>query len=164
MQVTDPRECSLCNHIFSTPQDLISHTNTFHPSHHFSSFSSSAAAAPTTFRHYTNLNRNPNPVFQAGNRFDLNYYRRGYTDEQERLHGGFPAITPANRANFPFGQQEKRPKLMNLFPAMPSEDLRTLPLICQLEQRIPHDTAMERDETISDSIDLTLRLSLFDTK
>ncbi|KAF8111675.1 hypothetical protein N665_0073s0034 [Sinapis alba] len=130
MQVSNPQACSLCNRIFLTPQDLISHTNTFHSNHHFFS---SAAAPPTTFRHY----RNPNPAFQAGNRFDLNYYR------------------PANKTNFLFGQQE-RPKLMNLFPEMSSEG--TLPLICQLEQRRPHDTTVERGGAISNSIDLTLRL------
>ncbi|KAL0724026.1 hypothetical protein Bca4012_038625 [Brassica carinata] len=153
MQVSsNPLECSLCNRIFLTPHDLISHTNTFHSNHRFSS-SAAAAPPPTTFRHYPNLNRNPNPALQAGN----NYYCRGYVYEQGRFHKGVPAITPANKTNFLFGQQE-RPKLMNLFPAMSSEDSRTLPLICQLEQRRPHDTTVERGGAISNSIDLTLRL------
>ncbi|RID49025.1 hypothetical protein BRARA_I05493 [Brassica rapa] len=157
-RVSNPLECSLCQRIFFTPQDLITHTNTFHSNHHYSNFSSSAAApAPATFRHYPNLNRNPNPAFPAMNRSDLNNYRSGPTDEQGRLLKGSAAMTPTRNTNVLFGQQEK-PKLMDLFPTMPSEGLRTLPLLSQLEERTPQDTATEQGGAISSSIDLTLRL------
>ncbi|KAH0913632.1 hypothetical protein HID58_036953 [Brassica napus] len=164
-RVSNRLECSLCQRIFFTPQDLITHTNTFHSNHHYSNFSSSAVApalalgpapAPATFRHYPNLNRNPNPTFPAMNRPDLNIYRSGPTDEQGRLLRGSLAMTPAS-TNVLFGQQEK-PKLMDLFPMMPSEGLRTLPLLSQLEERTPQDTATEQGGAISSSIDLTLRL------
>ncbi|WZZ19551.1 hypothetical protein YC2023_112640 [Brassica napus] len=90
------------------------------------------------------------------NRPDLNIYRSGPTDEQGRLLRGSLAMTPAS-TNVLFGQQEK-PKLMDLFPMMPSEGLRTLPLLSQLEERTPQDTATEQGGAISSSIDLTLRL------
>ncbi|CAG7900269.1 unnamed protein product [Brassica rapa] len=150
MHVSKPQKCSLCNRIFLTPQDLISHCNTFHSNHHFPTFSSSAAAAPTIFRHHY---PNPNHAMSGRNGFYLNYYRSGHIDEQGMFLKGCPANTPANNSNFLFGQQEK-PKLINFFPAMASESSRTLPLLCQLEQRRPsQDTATE-----SGSIDLTLRL------
>lgn len=152
MHVSNHHECSLCKRIFLTPQDQISHSNTFHSNHHFFTFSSSTAAAPTTFRHY----RNHNHALSGRSRFNLNYYRSGHhIDEQGRFHKRFPANTPANNSNFLSRQQEK-PKLINFFPAMASESSRTLPLLCQLEQRRPQgplDTATE-----SGSIDLTLRL------
>ncbi|WZZ84043.1 hypothetical protein YC2023_104615 [Brassica napus] len=91
------------------------------------------------------------------NRSDLNNYRSGPTDEQGRLLKGSAAMTPARNTNVLFGQQEK-PKLMDLFPTMPSEGLRTLPLLSQLEERTPQDTATEQGGAISSSIDLTLRL------
>ncbi|ESQ36480.1 hypothetical protein EUTSA_v10009393mg [Eutrema salsugineum] len=159
MRSSKPQQCSLCNRIFLTPLDLISHLNTFHSNHHFSTFSSSAAAAPapTTFRHYPKLNRNPNHAFPARNRFDLNYYRSGFIDEQGRFHKGFPAVNPARKSNFMFGQEEE-PKLMDLFPAMSSDGVRTLPLLHQLEQRRPQDAVTLKGGAISSSIDLTLRL------
>ncbi|KAF3574295.1 hypothetical protein F2Q69_00063827 [Brassica cretica] len=169
-RVSNRLECSLCQRIFFTPQDLITHTNTFHSNHYYSNFSSSSVAAapapapapaPATFRHYPNLNRNPNPAFPAMNRPDLNNYRSGPTDEQGRLLKGSLAMTPARNTNVLFGQQEK-PKLMDLFPTMPSEGLRTLPLLSQLEERTPQDTATEQGGAISSSIDLTvLRISGF---
>ncbi|CAH2038942.1 unnamed protein product [Thlaspi arvense] len=153
------QECSLCNRLFPTHQELLSHFATFHSSHHFSTFSSpSAAAAPTTtFRYYPNLNRNPNPAFAGRNRFDVNYYRNGHIDEQGRFLKRYPAAIPARQQNFMLGQQEK-PKLMNLFPTMPSEGGRTAPLLRQLEQRRPQDTVTGKGGAISSPIDLTLRL------
>ncbi|KAG2260357.1 hypothetical protein Bca52824_079651 [Brassica carinata] len=157
-QFQTPQECSLCKRIFLTPHDLISHTNTtVHSNHHYSTFSSSAAAPLTTFRHHPNFNRNPNPAFPARNHFYLNCYRSGHVDEEGRLLQGSPAMTPAINTNVLFGQQEK-PKLMNLFPAMPSEGLRTLPHLCQLEIQRPPDPATEEGGAISSYIDLTLRL------
>ncbi|KAJ4909522.1 C2H2-like zinc finger protein [Raphanus sativus] len=157
MHVSNPHECFLCKKIFLAPQDLTSQSNTFHSNHHLSTFSSSAATPPTTFRHYTR----PDPALCGRNRFNLNYYRIGHhIDEQGRFHKGFPANTSANNSNHLFGQQEN-PKLMNLFPAMPSERFRTLPLLCQLEERRPQDpqyTTTERGGDMSSSIDLTLRL------
>ncbi|KAG2260358.1 hypothetical protein Bca52824_079652 [Brassica carinata] len=164
--VSNPQECSLCKRIFLTPHDLISHTNTVHSNHHYSTFSPSAAAAPApapatfrpaTFHHHPNLNRDPNPAFPARNPFDLNCYRSGHVDEQGRLLQGSRAMTPTRNTNVLFGQQEK-PKLMNLFPAMPSEGLRTLPLLSQLETQRPPDPATEEDGAIPSYIDLTLRL------
>ncbi|CAH8368182.1 unnamed protein product [Eruca vesicaria subsp. sativa] len=156
-RVPKPQQCSLCKRIFPTTQDLISHTSSVHSHHlHHFNFSPSAAAAPTTFCHYPNPNRNPSPAFPARNRFDFNCYRSGQVEEQKRFFQGSPAITPATNTNGMFGQQEK-PMLMNLFPAMPPEGLRTLPLIC-LEKPIPQDTAMEEDGANSSAVDLTLRL------
>ncbi|KAF8045124.1 hypothetical protein N665_5567s0002 [Sinapis alba] len=147
MRVSNPQECSLCKRIFITPQELISHTNTFHSNHHYSTFSSSAAAAPATLCPCPSLNRNPNPAFPGRSRFD---YRSGHVDEQGRLL----KVSPARNTNVEFGQQQEKPKLMDLFPTMPSEGLRTLPLLCQLEkQRVP-----EEGEAVSSSMDLTLRL------
>lgn len=163
IRYSKPQECSVCHRIFLTPQDLISHFNSFHSNnHHFSTFSSSAAATPTTFRHYPNLNRNPIPIFPARNRFDLNYYRRGYIDSQGRFHKGFPpAMSPAKKSNFLFGQQNKKPRLMDFFSATSSKSGgggRTLPLLCQLEHQKPKETVTENGGAISSSIDLTLRL------
>lgn len=157
MRFSKPQECSICHRLFLTPNELTLHFNSFHSNHHFSTFSSSAAAAPTNFRHYTNLNRNPNPTFPARNHFDLNYYRSGYIDEEGRFHKRFPAITPAKQTNFLFEQQQK-PKLMDLFPATSSESVRTLPLLCQLEQRRSEDTVTKNGGATSSFIDLTLRL------
>ncbi|CAH8300716.1 unnamed protein product [Eruca vesicaria subsp. sativa] len=148
MHVSNPQECSLCKQIFFTPQDLISHYNTFHSNYH----------VPTTFRHhypYPNCRGAPYPALPGMNRFDLNYHRSGRIDEQRRFCKGFPANTPANYSNF---MQQEKPKLMNLFPAMSSECTRTLPLLCQLEQRGPQETVTEKDWAISSPIDLTLRL------
>lgn len=109
-RVSNHQECSLCKRIFLTLQDLISHINTFHSNHHLSTFSSSAAAAPTAFHQYPNLNRSPNPAFPARNCFDSKNYRIDHADEQGRFLKG----SPARNTNVLFGQQEK-PKLMNLF-------------------------------------------------
>ncbi|KAJ4895270.1 C2H2-like zinc finger protein [Raphanus sativus] len=152
-RVSNHQECSLCKRIFLTLQDLISHINTFHSNHHLSTFSSSAAAAPTAFHQYPNLNRSPNPAFPARNCFDSKNYRIDHADEQGRFLKG----SPARNTNVLFGQQEK-PKLMNLFPTTPSEGLHTLPLLCQLETQRPQDTATEKGGDISSYIDLTLRL------
>ncbi|CAA7015330.1 unnamed protein product [Microthlaspi erraticum] len=136
-----------------THNDLILHFNSFHSSHvhHFSTLSSSAAAAPTTFRYYPNLNRNPNPAFP------VNYYRSGYIDEEGRFHKRSPTIAPARKTNSSSGQQQK-PKLMDLFPEKSSESVQTLPLLRQLEQRRSVDTVTRNSGAISSSIDLTLRL------
>ncbi|CAN8306275.1 unnamed protein product [Cochlearia groenlandica] len=162
VRFTKPQECSFCNQIFSTPQDLITHVDYFHSNHHSSTVSSSAS---TTFRHYQKLNRNPNPAFPPVRKhFDLNFYRSGYLDTQGRFHKGLPpvapAITPARKFNSLFGVQEKKPTLIDLFPdTSSSEDTRTLPLLCQLDQRRPVATATANGGgAISRSIDLTLRL------
>lgn len=158
MRFAKPQECSVCRRIFITPKALIAHFETFHSNRLFSSLSSSAAASPTTFRHHPY--RSPNPVFSTRNRFDLNFYRSGYLDEQGRFQKRDPALTPTNKTNFLFGQQQQKPKpkLMDLFPETLSEDDHTLPLLRQMEQRRSEDTVTKNDTEIWTSIDLKLRL------
>ncbi|VVA89944.1 unnamed protein product [Arabis nemorensis] len=70
-------------------------------------------------------------------------------------------MTPAKRSNILFGEQNKKPRLMEFFPAMSSESCgggHTLPLICQLEHQRPEETVTENGGAISSPIDLTLRL------
>lgn len=162
--MSKPQECLACKRVFLSPQHLISHFDAVHSNRRFSTFSSPAAAAPTPFRYYPNLNRNPNPASQARNHFDLDYYRRGYLDDQGKFHKGLPpapAITPARKYKFLLPKTpkiSKMPKLMDLFPATSSEGSRTLPLICQLERRRAEDTVTENGGANSSSIDLALRL------
>lgn len=152
-------ECAICKEIFLTPHDLFTHFEAFHSNRcHFPTFSTSAAATTTTFHHYPNPNRNLNHALPAKNNFDFNYYHRGYLDGQGRLHKEFlpsPATTLAKENHF---QQPKKPKLMNFFSATSFEDIRTLPLLCQLEKPILEDSVMEYGGPNSSSIDLSLRL------
>ncbi|XP_010483803.1 PREDICTED: uncharacterized protein LOC104762246 [Camelina sativa] len=170
MPYSKPQECGVCKRVFLCPQHLIAHINAFHSNRHFPTFSSPAAASPTTFRHYSNQlmnrNRNPNPpAFQA--RTHLDYYRSGYLDDQGNFHKGFPPappamMTPASKYKFLLPKTpkiSKTPKLMDLFPEETSlECIRTLPLLCQLEQRRPEETVTENGGTNSSFIDLSLRL------
>ncbi|EFH65765.1 hypothetical protein ARALYDRAFT_470423, partial [Arabidopsis lyrata subsp. lyrata] len=154
MAFSNPQECAICKRVFLSSHHLISHFNDVHSNRHGSTFSSSAIATPTSFRHYPNVNRNPNPDFQARNHFDVNYYRRGYLDDHGRFHKGCsptPVITPTRKYKFLLPKMPTTPKLMDLFP--------TLPLIWQLEQRRAEDSAVtENGGANSSSIDLSLRL------
>ncbi|CAA7018345.1 unnamed protein product [Microthlaspi erraticum] len=160
MRFSKPQECSICRRIFVTPNALLAHFEAFHSNRLFSSFSSSvpAAASPTTVRHHPY--RNPNPVLSTRNRFDLNFYRTGYLDEQGRFQKRDPAVAPpTNKTNILFGQNpNQRPTLMDLFPATLSEDDHTLPLLRQMEQRRSEVPVTRNDTAKWSSIDLKLRL------
>ncbi|XP_010475102.2 PREDICTED: uncharacterized protein LOC104754581 [Camelina sativa] len=169
MPYSKPQECGVCKRVFIAPQHLMAHIEAFHSSRHFPTFASPAAASPaSTFHHFPNQlmnrNRNPNPpTFQA--RTHLDYYRRGYLDDQGNFHKGFPpapAMTPERKYKFLLPKpkiSKTAPKLMDLFPEETSlECIRTLPLICQLERRRPEETVTENGGVNSSYIDLSLRL------
>ncbi|EOA36912.1 hypothetical protein CARUB_v10011479mg [Capsella rubella] len=167
------QECGVCKRVFVSPQHLISHINAFHSNRRVPpTFSSPAAAAPTNFRYHPNVNqnRNPNPGFQG--RTHMDYYRRGYLDDEGKFHKGFPPAPAMSRSMTPPARKckylmprtpkiSKMPKLMDLFPEeTSSECLRTLPLLCQLEQRRDQEDTVETESSgaNSSSIDLSLRL------
>ncbi|CAH8251136.1 unnamed protein product [Arabidopsis lyrata] len=88
--------------------------------------------------------------------------RTGYLDDHGRFHKGCsptPVITPTRKYKFLLPKMPTTPKLMDLFPAASSENVFTLPLIWQLEQRRAEDSAVtENGGANSSSIDLSLRL------
>ncbi|KAL1204411.1 hypothetical protein V5N11_034665 [Cardamine amara subsp. amara] len=158
MGFSKPHKCAICKEIFLTPQDLISHFETFHSNcRHFPTFSS-VAAATTTTHHNPNPNRNLNPAFPVRNNFKFTYYRRGYFDGQGRFHKGFPPSPATASAKENHFLQPKKQKLMDHFPATSSEVIRTLPLLCQLEKPMSEDIVTEYGGDNSRSIDLSLRL------
>lgn len=141
MEISKTQQCVICKEIFVTSHDLISHFETFHSNHR-----RFEASGTTTFHQSPNPNIYLNHALPTG---------RGYLDSQGRFQKGFfpsPTKTPAKENHF------LQPNLMDLFPATSSEDIRTLPLLCQLEKPIKEDTLTEYNDANSSSIDLSLRL------